>query len=90
MYRICYTDQLLLLPIKKKVLIHRRNKPSRLHLTNVSQCNAIMLFLPSASPVLIQSGFAILAMAKISAARKRHPEIMVNLSISHCVHTSVN
>lgn len=36
---------------------------------------------PSWPPVLIQSGFAILAIAKISAARKRHPEIMVSLSI---------
>lgn len=40
-------------------------------------------FLPSSSPVLIQSGFTTLAIAKISAARNRHPEIMVSLSISH-------
>ena len=32
--------------------------------------------------MLIQSGLAILAIAKISAARKRHPDIIVNLSIS--------
>lgn len=38
--------------------------------------------LPVASPVLIQSGLAILAMAKISAARKRHPDMTVSLSIS--------
>lgn len=37
---------------------------------------------PADSPVLIQSGLAMLAMAKISAARKRHPEMMVSLSIS--------
>lgn len=41
-------------------------------------------FLPADSPVLIQSGFATLAMANISAARKRHPEIMVSLSMSVC------
>lgn len=40
------------------------------------------LCLPADSPVLIQSGFAILAIAKISAARNRHPEMMVSLSIS--------
>lgn len=38
--------------------------------------------LPVASPVLIQSGLAMLAIAKISAARNRHPEMMVSLSIS--------
>lgn len=37
---------------------------------------------PADSPVLIQSGFAMLAIAKISAARNRHPEIIVNLSMS--------
>lgn len=37
--------------------------------------------LPADSPVLIQSGFAMLAIAKISAARKRHPEMIVSLSI---------
>lgn len=37
---------------------------------------------PADSPVLIQSGLARLAMAKMSAARKRHPEMMVSLSIS--------
>ena len=31
--------------------------------------------------MLIQSGFAILAIAKISAAKKRHPDIIVSLSI---------
>ena len=38
--------------------------------------------LPADSPVLIQSGLAMLAMAKMSAARKRHPEITVSLSMS--------
>lgn len=38
--------------------------------------------LPADSPVLIQSGFAMLAIAKISAARNRHPEMIVSLSIS--------
>lgn len=37
---------------------------------------------PAESPVLIQSGFATLAMAKMSAARKRHPDITVSLSMS--------
>lgn len=37
---------------------------------------------PADSPVLIQSGFAMLAIAKISAARNRHPEMIVSLSIS--------
>lgn len=41
-----------------------------------------LLHLPADSPVLIQSGFAILAIAKISAARNRHPEMIVSLSIS--------
>lgn len=40
------------------------------------------LHLPAESPVLIQSGLAMLAMAKMSAARKRHPEITVSLSIT--------
>jgi len=38
--------------------------------------------LPEAPPVLIQSGLAMLAMAKMSAVRKRHPEITVSLSMS--------
>lgn len=38
--------------------------------------------LPADSPVLIQSGFAMLAIAKISAARNRHPEMIVSLSMS--------
>lgn len=38
--------------------------------------------LPAESPELIQSGLAMLAMAKMSAARKRHPEITVSLSMS--------
>lgn len=37
--------------------------------------------LPADSPVLIQSGLAMLAMAKMSAARKRHPDITVSLSM---------
>lgn len=37
--------------------------------------------LPAESPVLIQSGLAMLAMAKMSAARKRHPDITVSLSM---------
>lgn len=37
---------------------------------------------PADSPVLIQSGLTTLAMAKMSAARKRHPEITVSLSMS--------
>lgn len=37
---------------------------------------------PAESPVLIQSGLAMLAMAKMSAARKRHPDITVSLSMS--------
>lgn len=37
---------------------------------------------PADSPVLIQSGFAMLAIAKISAARNRHPEMIVSLSIA--------
>lgn len=41
-----------------------------------------LLRLPADSPVLIQSGFAMLAMAKISAARNRQPEMIVSLSIS--------
>ena len=41
-----------------------------------------LLHLPADSPVLIQSGFAMLAIAKISAARNRHPEMIVSLSIS--------
>lgn len=40
--------------------------------------------LPADSPVLIQSGLAMLAMAKMSAARNRHPDMMVNLSIAWC------
>lgn len=32
--------------------------------------------------MLIQSGLATLAMAKMSAARKRHPDITVSLSMS--------
>lgn len=40
-----------------------------------------LLHLPADSPVLIQSGFAMLAIAKISAARKRQPEMMVSLSM---------
>lgn len=38
--------------------------------------------LPAESPVLIQSGLATLAMAKMSAARKRHPDITLSLSMS--------
>lgn len=41
-----------------------------------------LLHLPADSPVLIQSGFAMLAIAKISAARNRHPEMIVSLSMS--------
>lgn len=41
-----------------------------------------LLHLPADSPVLIQSGFAMLAIAKISAARNRQPEMIVSLSIS--------
>lgn len=41
-----------------------------------------MFNLPADSPVLIQSGFAMLAIAKISAARNRHPEMIVSLSMS--------
>lgn len=41
-----------------------------------------LLHLPADSPVLIQSGFAMLAIAKISAARNRQPEMMVSLSMS--------
>lgn len=41
-----------------------------------------LLRLPADSPVLIQSGFAMLAIAKISAARNRQPEMMVSLSMS--------
>lgn len=41
-----------------------------------------LLRLPADSPVLIQSGFAMLAIAKISAARNRQPEMIVSLSIS--------
>lgn len=37
---------------------------------------------PAESPVLIQSGLAMLAMAKMSAARKRHPDITLSLSMS--------
>lgn len=48
-----------------------------------------MKLLPADSPVLIQSGFATLAMANISAAKKRHPEIMVSLSISVCVNAEL-
>lgn len=40
-----------------------------------------LLHLPADSPVLIQSGFAMLAIAKISAARNRHPEMIVSLSM---------
>jgi len=43
--------------------------------------NRGLLSLPADSPVLIQSGFAMLAIAKISAARNRHPEMIVSLSI---------
>lgn len=45
-------------------------------------CSYGLLRLPADSPVLIQSGFAMLAIAKISAARNRHPEMIVSLSIS--------
>lgn len=38
--------------------------------------------LPVESAVLIQSGLAMLAMAKKSAARNRHPDITVSLSMS--------
>lgn len=48
-----------------------------------------LLHLPADSPVLIQSGFAMLAIAKISAARKRQPEMIVSLSISPA-HEAVN
>lgn len=41
-----------------------------------------LFHLPADSPVLIQSGFAMLAIAKISAARNRQPEMMVSLSMS--------
>lgn len=41
-----------------------------------------LFHLPADSPVLIQSGLAMLAIAKISAARNRQPEMMVSLSIS--------
>lgn len=59
-------------------------------LTPGSEVIIIMLILfsstkenvPAESPVLIQSGLAMLAMAKMSAARKRHPEITVSLSMS--------
>lgn len=37
---------------------------------------------PPDSPMLIQSGLATLAIAKMSAARKRHPDITVSLSMS--------
>ena len=40
--------------------------------------------------MLIQSGFAMLAIANMSAARKRHPEIMVSLSISDEVYLPWN
>lgn len=48
----------------------------------VLSCRCCSLHLPADSPVLIQSGFAMLAIAKISAARNRHPEMIVSLSIS--------
>lgn len=51
-------------------------------LAKAHKTNNVLLYLPADSPVLIQSGFAILAMAKISAARNRHPEMIVSLSIS--------
>lgn len=51
-------------------------------ITVVSCFGNALLHLPADSPVLIQSGFAILAIAKISAARNRHPEMIVSLSIS--------
>ena len=50
-------------------------------MVNVKDKSSIIPQLPADSPVLIQSGFAMLAIAKISAARNRHPDIMVNLSI---------
>lgn len=56
-----------------------------IYILNHTQHNSsfeYQLNLPADSPVLIQSGFAMLAIAKISAARNRHPEMMVSLSIS--------
>lgn len=50
-------------------------------MVNVKDKSSIIHQLPADSPVLIQSGFAMLAIAKISAARNRHPDIIVNLSI---------
>lgn len=48
---------------------------------NKTQCWSVRN-LPPDSPMLIQSGLATLAMAKMSAARKRHPDITVSLSMS--------
>lgn len=50
--------------------------------TPLSQEQSANNNLPAESPVLIQSGLAMLAMAKMSAARKRHPDITVSLSMT--------
>lgn len=63
-------------PAKKKQNTHTHQS-----ITVVLKGGCGLLHLPADSPVLIQSGFAILAIAKISAARKRQPEMIVSLSI---------
>lgn len=74
--------------MKKRVVTHSGGSRGGIHILSrpwiVWHCRTSPIIkAPSASPVFIQSGFATLAMAKISAARNKHPEIMVSLSIFH-------
>lgn len=79
-------------PLKRQTS-RRRQRKEMPHMIQM-QCkvrgrNVLSNTLPADSPVLIQSGFAILAIAKISAAKKRHPDIIVSLSISTPFKSSV-
>lgn len=65
------------------LLTLRNNDKLHFFSTNVElEWNNASLNPPADSPVLIQSGLTMLAMAKMSAARKRHPDITVSLSMS--------
>lgn len=63
-------------------MILRQMQETRQKSTVANEVKYRLLRLPADSPVLIQSGFAILAIAKISAARNRQPEMIVSLSMS--------
>lgn len=78
---LCCGDYLLLCG-ESAYWTEARNPAKKQNKTVVVNGSCGLLHLPADSPVLIQSGFAMLAIAKISAARNRHPEMIVSLSIS--------